>query len=366
MCGLVPAETDALTTTYAGEAITSLLPSVDQNPLLCDAKFEKRTQLDLSVATTVALTKAVKVAVTQSGMKANEPCTETIPASTTPVTLAQTVELACPGKSLGPGMLTSLSTDADLTKHLVQFASTASGGGSSITSRKIIEVVSTQDDAAASDYTSCTLTISALPPLLNTRLVAGGTGLTTTPVRALASQDQLSACSVMLDDVSSPGTRSPADCRLGQGILTGREATLWADSTLDDWAYMIGWNCINMPLISFSPSVAGKLNWAKVMLNANPNDGGVTVNCTGTVYAPPIKVRAATSVPELQSNQFEQGVRQSHQSAAWTAYGTAAAVARAPICDKDGLKSNARTNLPWATSTRRCTRRRGRVLQGPR
>jgi hypothetical protein len=326
-CGGVAATTNA-----AGDAATPNLPAAGTTALVCAANFQlKATQVGLSALGSVA-TVPVKVTAKQAGM--NEPCTATIPANTPVGQIA--LSLACPIGNLASGVTTTLETDADLTKYLVEFACTPSGATTATTARRTTTITSTPNGASSS--AACTVQIKALPPLLSVRVV-GAANAGAPSFSVWASQDESDTCVVASD------TASPVLCDLMEGMMPGVTTTL-VPRALDADKYELKWACTGAT-VAQDPY----RNDASVVLNANPNLNGAQVVCTGTVtsrIAPlTLQLVADSTVvgPTTVLASAEARARQAHQSTPCKV-GLGGSGAVAPTCTGEGLSAkNKRTTL---------------------
>jgi hypothetical protein len=323
-----------VTTSPAGVATTPNLPAAGTPALVCAANFQlKATQVALTVLSTADV--PVKVMAKQVGM--NEACVATIPAN---AAIAAAASLECPVGNLASGVATTLETDADLTQYLVSFSCTP-GSSSPPTASTAVRTITVESTRNGGALTTCTVSITALPALLEVKVVGAATaGAPSFDV--WASQDESDTC------VIGSGGANFVGCLLEEGMMPGVTTTL-SPRALDANKYELKWSCSGMAAGSFAQ--ADFDNSATVVLNANPNRGGGVVTCTGTVTSrtPPVELQLVASSPEVQTALVSAGAevraRQSHQSRPCKAvapFGNGAA----PVCDGEGLDAkNKRTTL---------------------
>jgi len=326
----------AMPTDVNGNAATPALPSPGQAVLVCVAKFGiKSDQLVLKVSSSVDT--VFRVSAMQKGM--NEACVATIPSK---AAAGSDAAISCPVSNMASGVVTELTTDADLTKFLVSF-SCAPYGEAQVEERKSIKVTTTPNGAVSGKPpTTCTITVKPLPALLSVRIVdlAGAK-----PFNVHASQDASDTCVV-------PSTAAAGVlCPLGEGMLPGVKTSL-SPRALDANKYSLVWQCTYVPLGARTTEATDFVqlpfsNSANFVLNANPNLDGAQVSCVGTVAArdTPVSVMFAgpAAVLDALDAASEARVRQSHQSKACSA--TKPVRAASPQCDIEGLKPLTRTTL---------------------
>jgi hypothetical protein len=315
----------AVATDVDGNAATPNLPSPGQAVLVCSANFQaKTTQMTFTVSSTADA--PIQLTAMQKGM--NEACALTIPAGAS----SAAATLSCPVSNLNSGVATTLDTNADLAKYLVDFKCKTSAGVA-VNNRRSAVVETTQNGKTTPS--DCAVTITALPPLLNLKInnVANAREF-----KAFASQDASDTCVV-----TSSGTA--VDCYLKDGMMPGVKTAL-SPRALDANKYSLIWTCDDA---AAGPAVQAQFsNSATIVLNANPNtDGVVAVKCVGTVISrsTPVTVYFETTSAEadaLLPAGAEARVRQPHQSKACSVTRPTGS-AKAPFCENEGLNANPTT-----------------------